>query len=105
MFLSGKYTTFISTLVLSLCLQSTACAATVKWKEDANGINLNTVCYNHRYGSIRYRQCRADAQKQFKGRCAHFSRQLDYATGTQRAEYKKGEHKYCYAARHLSIVN
>jgi len=80
-------------------------AAAVKWKEQDGEIQLKSVCYNHNYGSIVYRQCRADAQKQFKGRCSHFSRQLEYATGSQRAGFKKSEHKYCYAARHLSIVN
>ena len=80
-------------------------AAAVKWKEQDGNIQLNTVCYNHKYGSIVYRQCRADAQKQFKGRCSHFGRQLEFATGSQRAGFKRSEQKYCYAARHLSIVN
>lgn len=80
-------------------------AAAVQWKEQDGEIQLNTVCYNHKYGSIVYRQCRADAQKQFKGRCSHFSRQLEFAVGSQRADFKKSEHKYCLAARHLSIVN
>ncbi len=93
--------------IVSICVlaQGVATAATVKWKEDANGVQLNTVCYNHKYGSIVYRQCRADAQKQFKGRCSHFERKLEFASGEQRAILKKGEKKYCYAARHLRIVN
>ena len=98
----------VSAILMSQLYAGPAMAATtlsVKWKEQDGNILLATVCYSHRYGSIAYRNCRADAQKQFKGRCAYFTRQLEYATGSQRSEYKKGEKKYCYAARTLRIVN
>jgi len=99
---------YVSMLSGSLLYAGVGLAATslsVKWKEQQGSIVLATVCYPHRYGSIAYRNCRADAQKQFKGRCAFFMRQLEYATGSQRAEYKLGEKKYCYAARTFKIVN
>ena len=90
-----------------LCARTSVAAASlsVKWKEQDGQILLETVCYPHRYGSIAYRNCRADAQKQFKGRCAHFTRQLEHATGSQRGEYRTAEKKYCYAARTFRIVN
>ena len=105
MYFSGNQNHLLLISALTLCAPALSEAASVQWKEKGGEIQLKSVCYNHKYGSIVFRQCRADAQKQFKGRCSHFTRQLDHATGTQRADFKKSEHKYCYAARHLRIVN
>ena len=75
------------------------------WDEKNGKIERKTVCANHGYGSIKYRECRARAAKYFKQRCNSLSRQLDSATGSNRSRLKQEKDKICYTARHFKIVN
>ena len=75
-----------------------------KWNEKNNRIQLNTVCANHDYGSIKSRKCRAELSKHFNKKCKHFKKKYSASSSKNRTKYKNGKTKYCYAARHFKIV-
>ena len=75
------------------------------WNEANNRIKLKTVCANHKYGSIKSRECRARVSKHFQRQCTSYKQKYSGASTANRAQYKNSKSKYCYAARHFKIVD
>ena len=75
------------------------------WDESGGRIALKTVCANHKYGSIKSRECRAMVSKHFHRQCKRYAQKYSAASTKNRAKYKTDKSKYCYAARHFRIVN
>ena len=76
----------------------------IQWQERDNKIIHSTVCFNHEYGSIEYRNCRVEAKKHFKKKCTELSERANGAHHPQRAQYEKQKSKYCYSARNYRII-
>ena len=91
--------------LLLAILPHAASAASKNWDEHDNRIDLDSVCAEHKYGSINSRQCRAATSKQFKQQCKSYTRRYNGASSKNRKRYKNGKEKYCYAARHFKIVD
>ena len=75
------------------------------WDEADSRIELKTVCANHKYGSIKSRECRAKVSKYFHRQCKSYTKKYSAASTKNRTKYKTGKNKFCYAARHFKIVN
>ncbi len=95
----------IYTQTLPASYSHAASYGSATWDEADNQIKLNTVCANHTYGSISSRQCRAKASKYFVKQCKAYKKKYSAASTKNRAKYKNGKSKYCYAARRFKIVD
>lgn len=97
----------VFTFIQLFCLADTHAASygSATWDESDNRILRKTVCANHEYGSIKYRECRAEASKRFVQQCKSFKKKYSKASSKNRTRHENGKSKYCYAARHFKIVD
>ena len=98
-------TTFVCAQLLSPIYAQAGSYGSATWDEAGNRIKLKTVCGNHGYGSISYRECRSKISKHFKYQCKSYTKKYSAASTKNRAKYKGAKSKYCYAARHFKIVD
>jgi hypothetical protein len=76
----------------------------ISWEERDNQILHDSVCYNHDYGSIRYRQCKVQAKRHFKEQCRFYERKYRKTERKYADGYKKKKDKFCRSARLYSPV-
>lgn len=70
-------------------------AQTISWKESDNKILQASVCYNHTYGSIVYRQCRNNAQEHFEKQCNYFREKVSTTKYPYNKEFLADKAKFC----------
>lgn len=96
-------------LILALCVSFSMSAVaaskevkhyTIKWREQANQILFDSVCYNYAEGSIPYRRCRAQAQKHFTRQCRELAEKYNQTRAPYNQKYKKKRDKFCHASDH-----
>ncbi|WP_335342614.1 hypothetical protein, partial [Sedimenticola hydrogenitrophicus] len=76
----------------------------IKWKEKNNEIIHSSVCFNHRRGSVEYRQCRVDAKRYFNAQCNLYREKYDNSTSGYETEVKRLRDKFCYSANQFAPV-
>lgn len=75
----------------------------VSWRYYGNTIDNGSVCYNYKYGSVIYRNCRSYALEYFKEKCDFYKqREQD---GVSAPTDKKDKEMFCHAASTFSPVN
>lgn len=94
-----------SLMALTVSSVHAASYGTANWNEKNGRIVHKSVCNNHVYGSIAYRNCRAQAMKHFKAQCENYTQQVNQSSGAVRKGYKKKMKKYCYSVRNFKIVD
>lgn len=75
----------------------------VSWRFHGNTIDNASVCYNYKYGSLIYRNCRSYALEYFNQRCDHFKQQIN--NGISNAAILDQKEMFCHAASTFSPVN
>ncbi len=96
---------FTLTQLFYLANTHAASYGSATWDESDDRILRKTVCANHEYGSIKYRECRAEASKYFVRQCKSLNKKYSKASYKNRTKYINGKSKFCYAARHFKIVD
>lgn len=76
----------------------------IKWKEKNSQIIHSSVCYNHNYGSIEYRQCRVDAKRYFIEKCKYYREKYDKTKHEYVGDIEKQMDKFCYSASQFAPV-
>lgn len=61
-------------------------------------------CTQHRYGSIRYRQCRADEKQRLIDQCRRTRDELDWTTGDRRQRLRVLARAQCHEADRYQII-
>lgn len=74
-----------------------------RWRYYGNTIDNASVCYNYKYGSVIYRNCRSYALEFFNEKC-DFYKQREQDGISSPAE-KKDKEMFCRAASTFSPVN
>ncbi len=96
-------TTILTFLLLALALNAAAGQKQrLLWKERNNQIIHKSVCFNHAFGTIDYRQCRSYAKKHFKIRCRYYQDKYRKVGHDPSSEIKEQEEKFCLSARIFS---
>lgn len=96
---------FVCTQILYSFTAYAASYGDARWDEKDNRIQLQSVCANHKYGSIKSRECRAKVSKHFNRQCEKYTQRYNDSSTGNRTKYKNSKTKYCYAARHFKIVD
>lgn len=76
-----------------------------RWRYYGNTIDNASVCYNYKYGSVIYRNCRSYALEFFKQRCDQLKQQVENL-GMNAPEVTRHEKEmFCHAASTFTPVN
>ena len=95
------------TLILMLAIPMIGIADSeqqVKWKERDNQIIHSSVCYNHKYGSLKNRHCKKYAKRYFKKSCQKYTEKFSETSYPERLKYEKNKNKFCYSARNFRVI-
>jgi len=76
----------------------------IKWKEEGNQIIHSSVCYNHKYGSLKNRHCKKFAKNHFKKQCIKYTEKYSETRYPERLKYEKNKEKFCYSARNFRVI-
>lgn len=76
-----------------------------KYDTAAWTIDNSSVCYNYKYGSVIYRNCRSYAVEYFTKQCDKYKNILDNKGRNASSEEQNMESMFCHAASTYSPVN
>lgn len=96
---------FLSLLLFSSCsfAGSVPDKPPIQWRYYGNTIDNASVCYNYKYGSVIYRNCRSYALEYFTEKCDYFKQKIN--DGLSDPTTLKEKEKFCRAASTFSPVN
>jgi hypothetical protein len=96
-----KYTTLNAALIVLLCTSFSAYSANglkISWKERGGYIIHSSVCFNHKYGSLKYRRCKREAKDYFQEQCDILTEKWENTRYPERLKYQQDREKFCHSA-------